>query len=405
MLSLQSIDRPVCRFFRDRQGNILPFLALAMFFVLVPAVGIAIDYTRAVQFKTALQGMADAAAIAGATVYTDDNSATLAQTTAQKYMDLATPKLPKNNGVGACPSTASPSTGKSTSGTSTTSYNVTITVCASLKTTFLSIFTPTLPIRVTATAQDKIVLAKVTFGNFNTSAWDQNSAYWYQIPSTANPATYTPSDSDLHLIWTNDPSQSSNDTSKSFDIPAAAQIGFALKNVTGGRDPTGKITGSATNYAENKYGGTGTLYNATTSKGKATTTTDYSSSNHTVNTPPSTQWFYSNKKNITKSVSTNANSATYSRAPNNNCNLQVQTVTDPKHPPTAETPKKNQTLCYSANPANASPSCANLADQTMLFSWNDMGGIGADDYDYNDLVYQFTCSGGGSGSSGVALTN
>src|SRR5262249_27019884 len=149
-----------------------------------------------------------------------------------------------------------------------------------------------------------------------------------------------------------------------------------------------------TNYAENKYGGTGTLYNALSSKGKPTTTTDYSSSEKTVNTPPSTQWFYSNKKNITKSASSDAANPTYSSAPDNDCSLQVQTVTDPKHPPTAETPtKKNPTLCYDKNPTNAAPSCAGLSNQTMLYSWNDMGGINADDYDYNDLVYQFTCSG------------
>jgi Flp pilus assembly protein TadG len=363
MLSLHSVGRPAYhRFFRDRQGNIVPFLALAMFFVLVPAVGIAIDYTRAVQFKTALQGIADAAAIAGATVYVDGNSGTLAQTTAQKYMDLATPKLPKNNGVSACPQVTSPLVGPSTdSNGNATSYNVTITVCASLKTTFLSIFTPTLPIRVTATAQDKIVTATATLKNFNSSADDLNEIYWYVIPSGAS-STWTPDTSTnstaIKKIFSNKTSKKDDSSSKT--IPAGQQIGFAMKNTT---DGIGDYCTSSKNNPckstanNNNYGG-------------------ISGSVH---------WFFSHL---------NPPSSQAYKSVTQNCNIELTN-------PNAAAPKGS---CSDTTPTNAAPSCAQLNSLTLQFNWNDMGGP-SDDKDYDDIVYTITCSAGGTGSSGVVLTN
>src|ERR1019366_5364063 len=78
------------------------------------------------------------------------------------------------------------------------------------------------------------------------------------------------------------------------------------------------------------------------------------------------------------------------------------------------------TQCYtsSGSPSmateltNAAPSCSALNGSTYKYAWNDMGGT-SDDKDYNDMVYQFSCSGGSSGSgsgngtttTGLILTN
>jgi hypothetical protein len=95
-------------------------------------------------------------------------------------------------------------------------------------------------------------------------------------------------------------------------IGYADQIGFALKNATGGRNAPN------TNYGANQY--TGGSYG-------------------------STHWFDSNQSNLSNKA--------YSDAPNN-CSLSVDTVASGHSSATVSLAG----TCGSATPTNASPSCA-----------------------------------------------
>ena len=54
--------------------------------LLIGAVGLAVDYTRALQFKTSLQGAVDSAALAGASLLATSTSS--ASTMARDYMTV-----------------------------------------------------------------------------------------------------------------------------------------------------------------------------------------------------------------------------------------------------------------------------------------------------------------------------
>src|SRR5471032_955223 len=77
----------------DRRANVMVMFA-GMGFGLVLMVGAGVDYTRATQFKTALQNAADSAALAGASVYVSTTTDTDGSTAAQAYYTAAKPKLP-----------------------------------------------------------------------------------------------------------------------------------------------------------------------------------------------------------------------------------------------------------------------------------------------------------------------
>src|SRR5512135_2428611 len=89
------------RFRRGRRGNVLIMTAL-MASVLIYAVGVAVDYMDAVNFRTTLQSTVDAAALAGATAYTScttsgPGSSTTAQTIATNVFNGTA--LPWHNGT------------------------------------------------------------------------------------------------------------------------------------------------------------------------------------------------------------------------------------------------------------------------------------------------------------------
>src|ERR1041385_3181143 len=116
-------------------------------------VGAGVDYTRAVQFKSALQALADASVLAGASVYVSDATAASGIATAQAYWNNGLSRLPSNSVIGPVNFTTSSDAG---------GYYVHVTVGTSaqpstIKTTFLSLVTSSIGAVVSATAKDPIV--------------------------------------------------------------------------------------------------------------------------------------------------------------------------------------------------------------------------------------------------------
>ena len=339
-LALADIHLPPARPARrrlgaDRRGGVALLTGVA-FAPLLLATGIAIDMSRLVQFRAALQSAADAAALAGAAAYTSGATASTAAAVASTYMTNAEPSLPRNLGVtfAVTPATTTGAAGQ------TTGYTMSVAVSAHVPTTIMALVTPSLAANVSAVALNQVETISANLGNWKSSAWDANTIYWYIVP----PGGALPATSDLHMLFTN--TAPAPTTLPSIQITAGQSIGFALRNVTGG------IHG----YGSNQYG---------------------SAQGHT-------NWLYSQ-------LSPPAAQAYPTVA--TNCALQVVVATT-SNPTPVETPG----ACAATTPANATVSCAQLPGQTAYFFWNDMGGS-ADDYDYNDAQYSITCPGAASGLS------
>jgi Flp pilus assembly protein TadG len=354
---------------------------------LILAVGVGIDYARAVQFKTQLQAATDDSALAGASAYVASGTAgqTLGTTAATNYMNNAITALPHNNGV-----TFTVTPGTTSSSGNVTAFQMTVTAVATFPTTLMSIWQSTMTITTSATANNPIVDAKFDTAGFTSSACDANTIYWYIVPSGGG----IPAASAMNQLWTNN--SSSPTSTATFQVAASQQIGFALQNVTGGR---------SSSYGGCTYGGNG--YG--TNQGN-------------------TQWFYSSLQAPSSDATTapgGASTGSNAKICTSNCDSESQgypTTQDCSLQVIKGTGSSGTTFssplqqCFTSNGynewghsgsgqtmttemTNAVTSCSNLAGNTYEYAWNDMGGT-TDDWDYNDLVYQFSCSGGSSGGSG-----
>jgi len=406
MQRLSLLSRLIRRLPGDDKGAVAIIFGL-MIIPLVLAIGVGVDYARAVQFKAQLQSATDSAALAGASAYVSSGTAgqTLGTAAAANYMSNAITMLPTNNGVTF---TVTPGT-TSSSGT-TTAFQMTVTATATLPTTLMSLWKPTLTITTTATANNPIVTASFNTGGFVSYACDTNIVYWYIVPSGGG----VPPASAMNQLWSNN--SASPPSTATFSVAASQKIGFAIQNVTGAR-PTSL---GGCNYGNNGYGA------------------------H----PGDTQWLYSSMQppslNYTTApggASTGSHASGYSTT--QDCALYVVQGTTSRYGGTTF-PSVPQGNCYSSNGRNesynstnrsgnmtgvtccdtttttmstamtmAAPSCSQLAGNTYQYNWNDMGG-NFDSYNYgNDMQYQFSCSGGSSGgsggngtsTSGVTLTN
>ena len=327
------------RLFGESKGSISVVFGL----MLIPttiAIGAGVDFSRALQLKSQMQSAADAAALAGASAYKDATSGSLATTTATNYMKSAITNMTTNLGVTY---TTVPTT-KAISG-STTGYIMTVTASSQLKPTLLGLFVSGINVSVSAQAENPIVTATVNLANFSSSACDANTIYYYYVPSDGS----TPANSDLVQLYTN--TSTTNVKNVSFQISASKQIGFVLKNVTGGQ----------CGYGTNGYGGK----------------------------QGSTHYFYSQY---------NPPSQIAYPTTTKNCALQVLSV-----PSSGKLPTPATGSCYTAAFVGAAPSCSQLSGQSFEYAWNDMGGT-SDDYDYNDAVYSFSCSATDSTNAVVFLT-
>ena len=109
---------------------------------LAAATGAGLDFARGLNFKTGLQGAADAAALAGATEYLNTGSATNATTVAQNYVNTAVAAMPPNLGV----------TTNVTTTISGGNYNVVVTASGSIRASFTGVIRNIIPVSVTAQA-------------------------------------------------------------------------------------------------------------------------------------------------------------------------------------------------------------------------------------------------------------
>ncbi|HXP29439.1 MAG TPA: hypothetical protein VN832_00005, partial [Stellaceae bacterium] len=329
----------------DDRGGAMGIILAVMFAALVVVGGVAVDFARAAQVKSMLQGIVDAAATSGASAYVSASTASTAAQIATNFMNNGIASLPSNGGV-----TFTVTTGTTSANGSTTGYTVSITASAQPPTTLLSVIQPSLPTSLSATATNPVAIATVDFGNFSSSACDGNTIYWYIVPADNS----IPSDLALNEVFTN--VNSNGISATSFPIPVSQRIGFALQNVTGQNCA----------YGSNQYGGT----------------------------QGSTRYFYSQLNP--------PSSSTYSQV-TQNCSLQVATVsTAASNAPMPAAPSKG--ACLAATPTNAAPNCATVGNQTFGYYWNDMGGAN-DDYDFNDAEYTFSCAMSSGGAPNVALTH
>ncbi|HXP30743.1 MAG TPA: hypothetical protein VN832_06615, partial [Stellaceae bacterium] len=307
MLRPSKIVSLIQRLIRHRDGTMGLVLSLTLA-LLVVAGGAAIDFTRAAQIKSMLQGIVDAAATSGASVYTSASSASTAQTIATNFMNNGVASLPPNGGV-----TFTVTTGTTTSSGSTTGYTVSISASAQPPTTLLGLFEHSLPTSLSATATNPLVNGTFDAGSFVSYACDANSLYWYIVPAGGG----VPAASAVNLLWSN--TTASPTTKITFPVPASQNVGFAFKNVTGAR-PTSL---GGCNYGNNAYGA------------------------H----PGDTQWFYSSLQPPSASYSTapgGASTGTHGvYETTQDCSLVVELGTT-SHGSTTF-PSAPQGQCYSAS--------------------------------------------------------
>ena len=125
---------------RDTRANVMVLMAIGLL-ALATATGVGVDFARGLNFKTALQGAADAAAIAGASVYLNNGYSTQATTAATDYFTKAIANLPINNGVS-----------KTITVSSSAPWTVTVNANATINSSFNGLFENLIPVAVTATA-------------------------------------------------------------------------------------------------------------------------------------------------------------------------------------------------------------------------------------------------------------
>ena len=390
---------------RNDKGAVAIIFGL-MIIPLVLAIGVGVDYSRAVQFKAQLQAATDNSALAGASAYvsSDSTGQSLGTAAATNYMNKAITALPPNQSVTF---TVTPGT-TSSSGT-VTAFQMTVTATATISTTLMSLWKPTLTITTTATANNPIVTAAFNTGGFISYACDTNILYWYIVPSGGG----LPAASAMNQLWSND--TASPTTSATFSVAASQHIGFAIENITGAR-PTSL---GGCNYGNNGYGAhvgdTQWLYSSLNSP-----TADYTTGPGGVSTG-SHATGYTTTQDCSLYVvegTTSRGSTTYPNVPQGNCyssNGQSENynTTDREGDLTGFTCCDTTTTTLSTAMTNASPSCSQLGGNTYQYNWNDNGG-NFDTLNYgNDMQYEFSCSGGSSGSgsgngtttTGVTLTN
>lgn len=340
------------RWQQNRRGAVAVTFALMVVPIFL-TIGGAIDYSRAVHFRSELQGGVDAAAIAGVSAYVSAASSGIGSTVATNFMTNSTALLPQNAGITY---TVTPST--LTSGATLKGYLMTVTATGKMNTTFLGLLQPSITVAVSATAENPLVNANPTAagtaGAFSASAADHNTISWYVVPPDGSLPTAT----ELNVMWSNQGGPFP--TTASFQVAASAKIGFALTNVTGA---------GYTNQYGSKSGTSHTFYS------QLNPPTNSSAGYNSINNP----------KNVHG----------VDGPTGNNCTLQVLTVPTSGVMPTPQSGK-----CFpSTQPmTNAQPSCSQLSGAKIAFFWNDMGGT-SDDEDYNDAQYTFSCS-SSSGSSG-----
>ncbi|WP_400768131.1 pilus assembly protein TadG-related protein [Methylosinus sporium] len=326
------------RFRADRRGAAVLLFA-AVLLPLALLIGAGVNLASAFAIRSRLQNAVDQAALAGATAYVSSSTSAAAVTAAKAYMAGAVALVPSASASVSYSATTSTASASS----STTAYIVTVTASATAKSQMLGAIMANAPISVTATAKNFVYTASIALSQFNSSALDANTLYYYIVPSDGS----APSTSNLTKLFSNTGGSTSGTIKVT--LTAGQKLGLALYNVTGGRS----------GYGSNGYGGA----------------------------QGSTHYFYSHLSPPSKSAYPTVTK---------NCSLQVVTSLS----------SLVSGSCLSSLPSYAALNCAAAAGKTLYYAWNDMGG-NTDDYDYNDAVMSVTCAANDSTAqaTGVLLTN
>ncbi|MDE2165948.1 MAG: hypothetical protein KGJ66_06385 [Alphaproteobacteria bacterium] len=382
------------RLARDADGAVAVLFAVLSVAIAL-AVGAAVDYGRAAEVKATLQSAVDAAALAGASDYTVPSAQSAAEALAQDYVTKSTAALPSD--VSIASTAITPGT---TGSGNNVAYTMSVSVIASVPTTFLSLYEKSVTVAASATAKNPVVTASFDIGSFVSYACDANTVYWYVVPANGG----VPDASAMNLLWSNN--TSSPASSVTFNVAASAKIGFAFENVTGARDPS--LGGC--NYGKNMYGAhagdTQWLYSSLSSPSQYYNVAPGGTDTGTHANYPADQ----DCALIVEKGTYNSRRGTwsYSSPPQGQCYSTTGSGEDYY--------SDNQVSCCTTGATtttemtNAAPSCSDLNGTSYQYNWNDMGGT-TDTFNYgNDMQFAFSCSGGsgsgnGTSTTSVALTN
>lgn len=375
------VFRRVAVTMRDLRDSRRGAIGVAMALLAVPTVmmvGAAVDYARLEQFKTQLQATVDTAALSGAAAYVDSSSGSNAQAVATNYLTSNIGLLPSHVGNVTTNVSASQVTSGSNQG-----YTVTVTATATIGTTFMRMVTSSLNVSVSATAVNPTVQITISTSNFNSSAADLNTLwYWLIDPSSPGAQPNTSNFAAKQKLACN---HNCTNTAVTFTATATQTIGMALQNVTGGISDYG-----CTQYQTAPGSWQRVEKNGRWTQQWVTTTC-----------AGTTQWFFSNIMPPSNNTYNSSTVDTGYTSVTQNCSLQV--AVGSSLPSNTTPPLSNQ--CFNSMSSYATPSCAQLNGQYATFYWNDMGGT-SDDKDYNDAEISVKCSAGsGNTATGVYLSS
>ena len=375
----------------DRRGNVAMMVAVSAL-PLFTAVGVGVDVSSLVEAKTRLQNAADAAALAGASLYTAASQSTTAANSADSYFD--------NYAKGGFTTltrtaTASPA-GKP--------LTITVVATATMPTTFLKVAgISSMLVSATAVAGIPSGQPVITFGagsgsssqvlstsDFKSPAADWNSIYMYAMPSGGG---YPPlaqfyemasnCSASIDAGWTSSSRCNGGfgavpPTVANYPITSAQPISFMFVNMN-----NGMASPNSNGYGPNEWGAQPGYYELMTTA--------------SMSTGQSPSAITDNSVSIIESLGFGipAQPGTHYSTVNNsalsNCALQIQLV-DPNNLPTS--PPYPGVCLAATDPKSgyqyANLSCDQIAGRTFMYWWNDMG-ASTDNYNYTDMVYTLTC--------------
>lgn len=344
-----------CGGFRSAlSGSVATWFALASATLLCFA-GVGLDIGRGVNQKQQIQGAADAAALAGVSVFTDITQSSNAQAVSDNFINT----FASTSGIVFSSIKSTPSVVKNQNG-DITAYVMTVKTVSSIDNSLMKMASSSNTVTVQAVAQSAAYKAVISLNNWSSNAVDTNSISWYTVPPDNSIPAVT------SLLFSNASGAPKSTGTVTIPVTGTQKIGFLLTNVTDGNATVQTCTvfiifkncTQSNDYGSNQYGGAS----------------------------KSVHLFYSHLTPPSKLAYL---------AVAQNCSLQVFVGA-------TATPT---TGCTSSLPANSTFSCSQTSGLTLAFYWNDMGGS-TDDKDYNDAVYTVTCSKvDNTIASGVVLTN
>ena len=416
-------DAPKRRLWSDSRGATAVVVAASMLPIMV-AVAAGVEVSRLAGAKASLQNAVDAAALAGATLYTAPTQSGAAKLSAQAYFDAYAQRPDitlSNSTVTAAPSASDPNV-----------LTVTVTATANLKTLFGQVLgMSNLTVNVSAVASiPYVVVPPPECGNgcgapnqpivpSKSTASDWNSAYIYWLPHPQNGTysytTYPPFSqffeiaSNCNGITDANWLASSRCNAGAGAVPPASlppkpsadqPIGFMFVNMNNGMAPAGQ-----NGYGKNQWGAQPGYYEAMTTSPMTLQQPPTKITNTSATFLQGFQGADSNGNVVTLNnlVQSGTTYPTGNSPAKSNCAIVIQAL-PPGTPLPANPPAGIPGNCFASNDSisgyqYANLSCRQIAGRSMIYWWNDMGAP-TDDYDYKNLYFKYTCYINGTDPSG-----